>query len=124
MQQRRHKHEIKYCPRCQNPFECKVSNIMHCQCMHVELSKETSVYLESTEYDCLCRSCLVELNQLIEKCKQLTFPRQSEGFVEGVHYYLEGENWVFTELYHLLRGNCCRSGCRHCAYGFKKITES
>jgi hypothetical protein len=27
---------------------------------------------------------------------------------------------VFTEFYHVSRGYCCRSGCRHCAYGFKK----
>jgi hypothetical protein len=25
---------------------------------------------------------------------------------------------VFTEVYHLKRGHCCQSGCRHCPYGF------
>lgn len=29
---------------------------------------------------------------------------------------------VFTEKYHLKRGYCCKSGCRHCPYGFNKKT--
>ena len=33
-------------------------------------------------------------------------------------YYLEGPNLVFTADYHLKRGSCCGSGCRHCPYGF------
>ncbi|TAE29135.1 MAG: hypothetical protein EAZ92_06960 [Candidatus Kapaibacterium sp.] len=27
---------------------------------------------------------------------------------------------VFTRLKHEMRGYCCKSGCRHCAYGYKK----
>ena len=37
--------------------------------------------------------------------------------VEGIDYYMEGENFVFTEAYHLKRGHCCNSRCRHCPYG-------
>jgi urocanate hydratase len=40
--------------------------------------------------------------------------------VEGEDYYLERGNWVFTAKYLLNRGYCCRSGCRHCPYGFVK----
>ncbi len=29
---------------------------------------------------------------------------------------------VFTEKYHLKRGHCCLSGCRHCPYGYNKKT--
>jgi hypothetical protein len=36
--------------------------------------------------------------------------------VEGEDYYLEGGLMVFTALYHLKRGYCCESGCRHCPY--------
>ncbi len=37
--------------------------------------------------------------------------------VEGVHYYINEQGyWVFTELYHKLRGYCCVSGCKHCPY--------
>jgi hypothetical protein len=35
---------------------------------------------------------------------------------EGVDYYWESGKMVFTEIYHLKRGKCCGSGCRHCAY--------
>jgi hypothetical protein len=35
-------------------------------------------------------------------------------------YYWENGLMVFTEAYHLKRGYCCKSGCRHCPYGFKK----
>jgi hypothetical protein len=37
--------------------------------------------------------------------------------VEGVDYYLEGGKFVFTAAYHLKRGYCCNSKCRHCPYG-------
>jgi len=40
--------------------------------------------------------------------------------VEGEDYYLENGNWVFTARFLLNRGYCCRSGCRHCPYGFVK----
>ena len=41
---------------------------------------------------------------------------------EGEHYYTDKQTGlvVFTEKYHLLRGYCCKSGCRHCPYGFNK----
>jgi hypothetical protein len=34
--------------------------------------------------------------------------------------YFDGPYLVFTEAYHLKRGYCCQSGCRHCPYGFGK----
>jgi hypothetical protein len=38
-------------------------------------------------------------------------------------YYYSPEGYiVFTEKYHLKRGFCCQSGCRHCPYGFDKKT--
>lgn len=30
--------------------------------------------------------------------------------------YMEGPYLVFTAQYHLRRGYCCNSGCRHCPY--------
>jgi len=35
----------------------------------------------------------------------------------GTDYYLEDGKLVFTRNYHLKRGFCCNSGCRHCPYG-------
>jgi hypothetical protein len=39
---------------------------------------------------------------------------------EGTDYYFEGRFMVFTSHYLKKRGYCCKSGCRHCPYGFKK----
>jgi hypothetical protein len=41
--------------------------------------------------------------------------------VEGIDFYWEGDYMVLTEIYLLRRGHCCKSGCRHCPYGFKRI---
>lgn len=39
--------------------------------------------------------------------------------LEPEDFYLSPEGYViFTERYHLKRGHCCESGCRHCPYGF------
>jgi Family of unknown function (DUF5522) len=35
---------------------------------------------------------------------------------ENEDFYWEGPYMVFTALYHLRKGACCGSGCRHCPY--------
>jgi len=43
--------------------------------------------------------------------------------LEPDDYYKTPEGYiVFTEKYHLKRGYCCKSGCRHCPYGYNKNT--
>jgi len=38
-------------------------------------------------------------------------------------FYKSPEGYIiFTEKYHLKRGYCCKSGCKHCPYGFDKKT--
>jgi hypothetical protein len=37
-------------------------------------------------------------------------------------YYMEGPYMVFTAAFHLKRGYCCGSGCRHCPYGHANVT--
>jgi Family of unknown function (DUF5522) len=49
-------------------------------------------------------------------------PVSPPALVKGVDYYLENGFLVFTEHYLKMRGYCCRSGCRHCPYAFKKKT--
>jgi hypothetical protein len=44
--------------------------------------------------------------------------------VEGVDYYREGERVVFTSIYHLKRGSCCHSKCRHCPYRDNSTPET
>ena len=56
----------------------------------------------------------------LNESKNYSLPTGKGTFVEGVHYYLEENRWVFTEVYHILKGSCCGNGCRHCPYGFAK----
>jgi hypothetical protein len=43
--------------------------------------------------------------------------------IEGEDFYFTPEGYkCFTSKYHLKRGYCCKSGCRHCPYGFDKKT--
>jgi hypothetical protein len=50
---------------------------------------------------------------------------KSQSFNEerSIYHYMENGLIVFTEAYHLRRGHCCKSGCRHCPYGFRKKQE-
>ncbi len=48
---------------------------------------------------------------------------QVEPLLEPGDFYFEGPNLVFTAAYHLKRGSCCGSGCRHCPYGNAGATE-
>jgi hypothetical protein len=114
------KHEQKICPKCGNTFTCKMGDIANCQCSTVGISEATTRFLSTTHYDCLCKDCLKKIDHDIKAARNYHFPTQKEMFIEGLHFYKEGGNWVFTEMYHILRGHCCKNGCRHCAYGFKK----
>jgi hypothetical protein len=42
---------------------------------------------------------------------------QSEPPLSPEDYYMDGPYMVFTAAYHLKRGSCCGSRCRHCPYG-------
>lgn len=46
-------------------------------------------------------------------------PDPSPPLVEGEDYYMDGAYMVFTAAYHLKRGYCCQSGCRHCPWRSK-----
>lgn len=39
------------------------------------------------------------------------------------YYFLPDGRMVFTEAYHLKRGYCCGSACRHCPYDYKAVKE-
>ena len=45
--------------------------------------------------------------------------------LEDDDFYLTPDGKVvFTEEYHKKRGYCCKSGCRHCPYGYDKKTDT
>lgn len=40
---------------------------------------------------------------------------------EGIDFYLNDKKLiVFTKEYHIKRGYCCKSSCKHCPYDFHK----
>jgi hypothetical protein len=41
----------------------------------------------------------------------------------GDFYFDEDGCLVFTRAYHLKRGYCCESGCRHCPWDYAAIEE-
>jgi hypothetical protein len=42
--------------------------------------------------------------------------------VEGEDYYINDDGLVvFTEKYHLKRGHCCGSRCKHCPFGWVNV---
>lgn len=111
----------KTCQRCKRTFYCQPENVAACQCAEVRLSEATRSYLKQARYDCLCKHCLSELNEMAEEARKSPFPVRPGELVEGRHYYRENGLWVFTEFYHLQRGYCCGNHCRHCAYGIHLV---
>lgn len=47
-------------------------------------------------------------------------PIHADAIRRGEHSYIDPKTGflVFTELFLLERGYCCRAGCRHCPYGY------
>ena len=43
--------------------------------------------------------------------------------LEPEDFYFSKEGFkVFTEKYHLKRGYCCKSNCKHCPFGYNPKT--
>jgi hypothetical protein len=65
----------------------------------------------------------------LQVAREVLVKYHKHDLIEGLHYYLEGNKVVFTELFHKQRGSCCGSGCKHCPYdpkhkkGEKKIKK-
>ena len=57
---------------------------------------------------------------MTDKAEQIT-PRPSPK--QGEDFYWEGPYMVFTEAWHLKRGYCCGSACRHCPYGHENVPQ-
>ena len=48
----------------------------------------------------------------------------ANGIKENEDFYYNEQGYkVFTEKYHLKRGYCCKSGCKHCPFGYDKKTD-
>jgi len=55
--------EIKYCPRCNAPFSCKVEDIHECQCNNISLSEAEREHIAGAYVDCLCLQCLLAIKE-------------------------------------------------------------
>ncbi|MFK8138406.1 MAG: DUF5522 domain-containing protein [Bdellovibrionales bacterium] len=44
--------------------------------------------------------------------------------IEKEDFYIENGLYVFTEAFHLKRGYCCGSDCRHCPYEYENVDEA
>jgi hypothetical protein len=47
---------------------------------------------------------------------RVTKPENTPAPLEPEDFYYENGLMVFTAAYHLKRGYCCNSGCRHCPF--------
>lgn len=91
------------CTRCGESFTCGAVK-SHCWCMDLPIVEN----IPKVYGTCLCKNCLQFFAQEEGKSRK--------DLEEGKHFYLENGFTVFTEEYHLNRGYCCNSGCRHCPY--------
>lgn len=106
------------CTHCRQPLECKSDDIANCACQTVELMEETVQFLYTkTKHDCLCNDCLKNFDAMVKYASAHPFPKDLSEMEYGIHFYVENGNYVFTALYHLMKGGCCGNGCRHCVYG-------
>lgn len=64
------KHEIKSCPRCGRSFVCKISRVVHCDCMSVPLTAETLALIRERYDECLCVACLWDLHRGAESSEE------------------------------------------------------
>jgi prepilin-type N-terminal cleavage/methylation domain-containing protein/prepilin-type processing-associated H-X9-DG protein len=58
---------------------------------------------------CICRACVTKFQR--DQASRAAAPKILPG-----DFYFDGSLMVFTAEYHLRRGYCCESGCRHCPY--------
>ena len=55
------KHEPKHCERCGAGFECRVGDVLRCQCSTVPLNDHERQFIANRYDECLCAGCLAEL---------------------------------------------------------------
>jgi hypothetical protein len=118
----------KNCSTCNSPFDCGDTELGTCWC-----NQYPALFQPDINKDCFCPDCLHKVTSekidhyvnklspteaiLINKAKLLP---KSSTLIPGIDYYMENGFWIFTAWHHLRRGTCCKSGCRHCPYGFVK----
>jgi len=98
----------KVCWRCGAGFGCGAGTGA-CWCNDLP-----PIGLIDEASDCLCPACLDR--EVSSRYPGWIAAAERPALVENEDYYVEGPAIVFTARYHLRRGYCCDSGCRHCPY--------
>jgi hypothetical protein len=103
------------CPICGEANQCQLCTDSAykgpCWCASVKIPAEllARVPAEDVNKSCICKRCI---EATLRESHRKT-PLQARA---GDFYFEAGGLLVFTEAYHLRRGYCCASGCRHCPY--------
>jgi len=106
------------CPLCSRQNDCQLCGIAGhkgpCWCASISVPEAllARVAPELKNRACICRQCIGEFS------KQRREPQDP---VPARDFYFDPDGlMVFTAEYHLRRGYCCGSGCRHCPYPTSK----
>jgi hypothetical protein len=102
------------CPLCSQSNDCQLCTVAaykgSCWCARVEIPGEllAQVPPESRNKSCICCACVMKFHRAANGGAS---PKVLPG-----DFYFDGGLMVFNAAFHLRRGYCCRSDCRHCPY--------
>jgi hypothetical protein len=103
------------CPLCGHSNHCQLCTLTAwkgpCWCAQVSIPEalRARISAESRDQGCICPSCVMSFHR--EQAERQPPPPPRAG-----DFYFENGLVVFTAAYHLRRGYCCGSRCRHCPY--------
>ena len=73
------KNDLKYCPRCNQLFECKLDNITRCRCFGIVLNDNEKKEIKKIYNDCLCIICLNTIkNECLVQAKELSLQKEKK----------------------------------------------
>jgi hypothetical protein len=104
------------CPLCGGENNCRLCSAEcdkdSCWCAKVNVPPALLEQVPSAlkNQACICQPCVMKFHRLKN-------PFPPEKLLPGDFYLETNGTMVFTAAYHLRRGWCCGSGCRHCPYG-------
>jgi hypothetical protein len=107
--------EATNCPLCARPNDCQLCTVASykgpCWCAKVKIPEAliAQVPPELQNKACICLTCVMKFHR--GSAAGIAPPKVLPG-----DFYFEGRMVVFTAEYHLRRGYCCESNCRHCPY--------
>jgi hypothetical protein len=113
--------EPALCPLCGRQNDCQLCRVdSHkgpCWCANMTVPEELLALVapELKNRACICRQCVADFWERHESASKAIPVRD--------FYFDKDGLMVFTAEYHLRRGYCCGSGCRHCPYPIQSESE-